>query len=253
MFVWQETYDPDLYAEFIAAGPKAHGITDLWGLGEKGQGYAFRLHSQSRAMRAGLDVGLGFMLGLNPDINFEFLMALHHARVLIEEAGPAHNPIILGMPTWNSITTPRTDLRPATTLDCEDVFPFVAAVLFLSLPKGGAWVFPNCRVSIDSQVRAVDVAGAFTSTEVKLGPGGYLPAMIRQAEAAGRDMSAMRAKMLADLEMGGRRLEEVERLLDHGEQFTHHYHPHADYVEAFRRSNLEIVPLSELARASSAG
>ena len=247
MLVWQETYDPDLYAEKIVAGPKARGITDAWQLGGRGDGYGFRASSQERAMKAGLNVGLGFMLGLNPDINFEFLMTIQHVQHLVREFGSSRRrPIIIGMPTWNRITTPRTDKRPSQMMDVETVFPFLSAVYFLSLPKGQVLVFPNCRVSIDAQIRAVEVAGPFTSTEVKLGPGGYLPAVIRHKESRGEDTAPLRRRILDEFGMDCADLAKMEDDLDEGEQFIHHFHSHKTYVERMAERGLEVVSFSEL-------
>lgn len=248
VFVWQETYDPDLYLDKIVGGPKACGITDAWKLGGRRDGYAFRSSSQERAMKAGLNVGLGFMLGLNPDINFEFLMTIQHVQHLIREFGNSRkHPIIIGMPTWNRITTPRTDKRPSQMMDAETVFPFLSAVYFLSLPKGPVWVFPNCRVSIDAQLLSIEVAGVFTSTEVKLGPGGYLPAVIRSLESRGQNTDALKARIQAEMKMDCSDLEKMEIDLDIGEQFVHHFHRHSVYAEAMAKRGLEIVPYSELA------
>ena len=253
MFVWQETYDADLYQSTILAGPKARGINDDWSVGDKGNGYTFRRDSQERAVAAGLDVGLGFMVGLNANLNYEFLMALQHVHRILDghSSLEAVRPIILGMPTWNNITTPHTDLRPSTMLDIETVFPFLAAVYFLSLPKGPVWVFPNCRVSLETQIDTIEAAGPFTSTEVKLGPGGYLPAVIRERESQNIDCSDLRAKLQSELGMTREELAHLEEDLDEGEQFVHHFHAHEVYVRAMEERGLELVGFDELARTSS--
>ncbi|HPG00763.1 MAG TPA: hypothetical protein PLE77_11890 [Kiritimatiellia bacterium] len=247
MLVWQETYDPDLYKQKILAGPKARGINEQWKLGAIGDGYGFRVSSQERAMRAGVNVGLGFMMGLNPDINYEFLMTIQHVRHLLREFGnDRRRPIVIGMPVWNQITTPRTDKRPSQILDAETVFPFLSAVYFLSLPKGAVWVFPNCRVSLESQLLSIDVAGVFTSTEVKLGPGGYLPATLRALDAKGVDTAALRARVKAEMGFDCNDLEKMSTEIDIGEQFMHHFHPHKVYMDAMAKHGLEVVPYSGL-------
>ena len=247
MLVWQETYDPDLYAQKILAGPKARGISEQWKLGSHGDGYAFRVSSQERAMRAGVNVGLGFMMGLNPDINYEFVMTIQHVRHLLKEFGNnRRRPIIIGMPVWNRITTPRTDKRPSQIMDAEVVFPFLSAVYLLSLPKGAVWVFPNCRVSLEAQLLSIEVAGVFTSTEVKLGPGGYLPATLRTLESRGVDATALRARIKAEMGFDSIDLEKMSTEIDIGEQFMHHFHPHKTYADAMSQRGLEIVPYSAL-------
>ena len=247
MFVWQETYDLALYRKQIVGGPKAHGIDDAWRVGRDGDGYAFRMGSQERALRAGLDVGLGFMLGLHDNINLELQMLYQHVHRLLQiEAGRRRCPLIIGMPTWNRITTPRTDTRPADSRNVEDIFAFVAAVIFLALPKGSVWVFPNCRVSLPAQVHTIETSGAFSSTEVKLGPGGYLPALIRERQVRGEDSADLQRRIAAELGVGCEDLVAFEAGLDDGEQFRHHFHPHAEYVRAMHDRGIEIVPFAEL-------
>lgn len=247
MFVWQETYDPELYRRQIVSGPKAHGIDDAWRVGCDGGGYGFRLGSQERALRAGLDVGLGFMLGLHKNMNVELLMLRQHVHRLLQvETGRTRCPLIIGMPTWNRITTPRTDMRPDDTRDVEDIFAFVAAVIFLALPKGSVWMFPNCRVSLAAQVRTVETSGVFTSTEVKLGPGGYLPALIRERRMRGENSDELQRRIVSELGVGYEDLDALEAELDDGEQFRHHFHPHAEYTSAMRDRGIDIVPFAEL-------
>jgi hypothetical protein len=80
----------------------------------------------------------------------------------------------------------------------QHLFPVIASLYLLALPGQGFWVFPNCRVSMHTQIDAARVAGVFSSTEVKLGPGGYLPAVIRQARQAGQDTAPLE-KRIAEL------------------------------------------------------
>jgi hypothetical protein len=248
MFVWQETYDPALYARNIPAGPKSRGLNDDWSVGPQGNGYLFRAQSQERALRAGLNVGLGFMLGLNPNLNFEFSMAGQHIHALLEQTAgmPGRHPLIIGMPTWNNITTPHTDLRPQRLPDMEKAFPFLAAVYFLSLPKGDVWIFPNCRVSLKTQIDTIELAGPFTSTEVKLGPGGYLPSILRERESQGIDCALLRRRISKELGRSPDDLESLESSLDEGEQFRHHFHVHEVYVKAMQQRGLDLVPFELL-------
>ena len=227
MIMWQETYDADLYRRSIPAGPKACGIDDNFRVVRNGDGFRFRLESQDRAAREGLAVSVGSMLGLNPNLGFEMLATIDHARYL-SETYQLTQPVIVGMPTWNHITTPQTDQRPEQTLSVENSFSYLAAIYFLSLHLHDVWVFPNCRVSIDAQVDAVHAAGAFTSTEVKLGPGGYLPAALGQMSKADREVAFTELAVL--------RNDKPE--LDDMEQFQHHHHPHEEYVRAFARRDL---------------
>jgi 2-iminoacetate synthase ThiH len=227
MIMWQETYDADLYRRSIPTGPKARGIDENFRVLRDGDGFRFRLESQDRAAREGLAVSVGSMLGLNPNLGFEMLATIDHARYLSETYLPEH-PVIVGMPTWNHITTPRTDRRPEHTLSVEDSFSYLASVYFLSLHLHDVWVFPNCRVSISAQADAVRAAGVFTSTEVKLGPGGYLTAALDGMPEGDREV------VFAELPL----LRTEKPALDEMEQFRHHHHPHEEYVREFAQRDL---------------
>ncbi|AXA35479.1 MAG: hypothetical protein D6691_02750 [Candidatus Hydrogenedentota bacterium] len=242
MIVWQEAYQPDVYRAHVVGGPKAYGLTEDWKVPVGADGWAFRVQSQERALRAGLEVAVGTMLGLNPDIITEFLATVEHARHLIDRYSPTEkHPLIVGMPIWNPITTRRTDKRPSEVPDMVALFPIFAALYLLALPTRSVWVFPNCRVPLQTQVQAVKVAGVFTSTEVKLGPGGYLPALISKMEAGGQDTVALRKRLAAMLRDAGESVDELARALDEREQFVHHYHAHEIYVREMERHGLQIL------------
>ena len=242
MIVWQETYDHDIFHQYVKGGPKAYGITDDWKLNRSGDGCDFRIQSQEKAMRAGLEVGLGAMLGLNPDVTSEFLATVDHARYLIQNYGATPDrPIIIGMPIWNKITTRETDLRPAELIDMNQLFPALASLYLLALPDEGTWVFPNCRVPLPVQIKAAAAAGAFSSTEVKLGPGGYYPEIILRLCAQGQDTSELEHQVSALLKQTPGNVKELAELLDQSEQFVHHYHSHDRYRTAMEQAGLQLT------------
>lgn len=241
MILWQETYDEGVFRKCVLAGPKAFGVTEEWRVPSSGNGCRFRAESQERAMRAGLEVALGSMLGLNPEICVEFLATVEHARYLAAQYGatPDH-PITIGMPVWNPITTQATDLRPQQLADFEELFSALAGLYLISLPMNGVWVFPNCRVGMKAQIDAVRVAGAFSSTEVKLGPGGYLPAVVRKIEGAGVAADALRGRIGALVRDAEGQLDELAKALDAREQFVHHYHEHEVYRREMENVGLKL-------------
>lgn len=249
MFVWQETYDATVYDQHILSGPKAHGITDHYRLGRDRSGYTFRLDSQERALKAGLEVGLGFMLGLSPSVQYEFLMLLSHVNYLLRLPEGAGTPIILGMPTWNRLTTPQTDLQHRRhRLQQSGFSPVYAALLLLCLPKGRPWVFPTCRIAPEAHVRAVEVAGPFTCTEIKLGPGGYLPRLIRQRQAQGLPTDALMQQLQAMTKNPSDDLQVQQHALDATEQFMHYHHEHAQMRHRLEQQGLAIVDTPTLLR-----
>jgi hypothetical protein len=242
--VWQETYDHQVYEQHVHGGPKAYGIDEDWRITKSGNGCDFRIDSQRRALEAGLEVGLGAMLGLSADLVFEFVSTVDHARRLGSRYRfDAQRPMIIGMPVWNAITTRETDLRPAQRLEVAPLFPSLAALYLLALPSPGTWVFPNCRVPLSVQVEAARVAGAFSSTEVKLGPGGYLPSVIARGEASGQDMRWIRervAKLVREAD-ADTDVATLSKLLDEREQFQHHYHSHQRYQDAMAGAGLRLI------------
>lgn len=84
------------------------------------------------------------------------------------------------------ITTPQTDNRPSEILDVENFFTYFSALYLLGLYDKDVLIFPNCRVSLPTQVEAVSAAGAYTSIEVKVGSVGYLKSAMSNVIASKR-------------------------------------------------------------------
>lgn len=238
VIMWQETYDEVVYNQHISRGPKAYGIDDDFRIVKNGNGFLFRLQSQDRAAKAGLNLSVGAMLGLNKDVAFDVLAIVHHARYLCTTYAPVR-PLIIGMPTWNKLTTPETDNRPEQLLDIEECFSFFAALYLLALWDLNVWVFPTCRVSMASHIEAIKVAGAYTSTEVKTGPGGYLVDALRNVEPGVRQtiIDSMHG------EVGDEKISSNALLkrLDSFEQFHHYYYPHEDFARALAAEGISVT------------
>ncbi|WP_156922482.1 hypothetical protein [Azorhizobium doebereinerae] len=237
VIMWQETYDEALYNRHISCGPKAHGIDDDFRVVQNGNGFLFRLQSQDRAAKAGLNLSVGSMLGLNKDVAFDVLATVHHARYLCTKYAPVR-PLIIGMPTWNKLTTPETDKRPEQLIDIEECFSFFASLYLLALSDLNVWVFPTCRVSMASHIAAVRAAGAYTSTEVKTGPGGYLVDALRNVDPE------RRRAIIENVhgEFGDKKLRSDALLekIDACEQFQHYYYHHEDFVRALNDAGINV-------------
>lgn len=234
VLTWQETYDPVQYAQMVRSGPKANGLDEDFRVIPGGNGFLARARSQESAVRAGLQVGLGVMLGLSKALEADVLSAVSHARQLVDAYRESISPIIIGMPVWNPIPTADYDESWAykDKIDIVANFELLAAIYLLSMPDGFAWVFPNCRVPMEVQADAVETAGCFTSTSVRLVPGSY------GAVKVGAERAYERSTVpLADLS--------TEKLLS-GEQFVHTYHDDADYREALRARRLHAISDDEL-------
>lgn len=222
VITWQETYDLDEYKELITKGPKS--------CSQNYSGYEYRLESQLRAASAGLQIGVGAMLGLSENMAADIIATIMHARRLIN-TGLVKKPIIIGMPTLNSIPSKIGMSRFKQVAyfqhNIDDEYVAIAALYFLANADNSVWVFPNCRVPLSVQAKAVKAAGYFTSAAVRLSPGGYLIDMLNSQ----------------------RYVEEAKRLLHEqgntdflkNEQFEHHYHTHQEYINEFKKYGLEVL------------
>ena len=235
VLTWQETYREDLYNEHIPTGPKATGIDhDLKLQKRTGEstGWLHRMQSQELSIRAGLQAGMGCMIGLADVAEADILAVTLHGNKLIDHYGDAVEPLIIGMPTWNPITTAATDnaatLRPP--FEAEPNFEFVAALYLLAFPNRRAWVFANGRVHPDIQTRCVENASVFTSTLVQIAPGAYLGLDGRRVPRAMFD----RVKGLSEEELSR------DDVLS-GEQFVHYYDSHENFVQRFVDAGLTVV------------
>ncbi len=242
VLTWQETYHRASYERLITKGPKANGIDHEFRLIRDGDGFLARASSQERAVKEGLQVGIGVMLGLAPDPEADVLSTILHGQYLLGLQGANALPLIIGMPTWNPITTTETDQRDNwhRPFDPAEVFEIISAIYFLAFPDYLAWVFPNCRVPMATQVRSIVTAGVFTSTMVRVGPGAYLAEMAESTR-----MSDIFASSSTDLEALT-----PSKVLQ-GEQFQHHFHGHREYVRAFQDVGLEVVSDTALLSTAS--
>jgi 2-iminoacetate synthase len=229
VLTWQETYCEEEYNHHITDGPKARGIDINYKVIPRGNGYLTRLRSQEEAIRAGLQVGIGTMLGLCTYPAEDILSLIIHGKLLIGKYEENIQPIIIGMPTWNHITTANYDLLDLQkrTLDIENDFELIAAIYLLSFPDGYCWVFPNCRVTKKIQVQSILTAGCFTSTMVRVGPGAYLNII--------ENFQEIFAKASSNIEYLT-----MEKIIQ-GEQFRHHFDTHKNYIKLFKKNGLEVV------------
>lgn len=220
---WQETYDVDLYYQMISKGPKAFGIDNELKLNRMKQGYDERVLSHERALRSGLQIGMGVMLGLSRSPEADILALLSHAQRIVETYYSRMKPIVFGMPTWNPVA--RNESVEARWINPENDFPYIAALYLLSMPDRYAWVFSNCRVSKDTQLRCIQAASCFASTMVRVIPGGYMR----------DDQEAMYERCSKKMPV-----REGDKMME-GEQFEHSFATHEEFVSDLRRSGIELT------------
>ena len=234
VLTWQETYDKELYDFHIPTGPKATGIDLEFNITRDGNGYLQRLKSQERAIRAGLQAGMGAMIGLSPITEADVLSVMLHGQKLLEHYDDEIQPLIIGMPAWNPITTVGTDNRDALgfDFDVENNFELLSAIYLLAFPNRMAWVFANGRVAPEVQTASVRTAACFTSTCVQIAPGAYLDI---DAQLGTTDRKRLFVRSSVEPEKLTN-----ERVLA-GEQFVHYYLTHGDFLDLFSEQGLEVV------------
>jgi len=231
IFTWQETYDRNTYYEHITSGPKAKGLTEELCVDSKGDGYLYRMKSQEHAIRSGLQVGLGVMLGLSPHLESDILSTIIHGNKLIGHYRNFIEPLIIGLPIWNPTTTPETDNfnKYAPVCLSDEDFELISAIYLLSFPDYFSWVFPNCRVSKKTQLKSIMTAGCFTSTMVRLGPGIYL------SDSMNQELSSNYTRIF-NLSVPLTKNSVME-----SEQFTHNFDSHENFLSLFQKEQLELV------------
>jgi 2-iminoacetate synthase len=163
--VYQETYDPVVYARAHPDGPKAD--------------YAWRLTCHDRACEAGLrDVGLGVLLGLH-ERRFDVLALLTHARHLVD----TYPGVALTVSYPRLIPVPGSAASRDATYAVDDAeFEFIVAVTRLALPASD--IVLNTPATSDVR-RVLYTVGV---SQVSVGSGSY-PGVYSDdgaPEAAGR-------------------------------------------------------------------
>ncbi|MCK6596728.1 MAG: hypothetical protein L6Q37_00060 [Bdellovibrionaceae bacterium] len=240
VLTWQETYNKDLFNSFITSGPKSKGINDSIKPVVNGNGFLDRMMSQERALESGLQVGLGVMLGLSDTPGTDILSLILHGKYLIQKFSSNIKPLIIGMPTWNHITTENYDIKNSevSKFSIENLFPAIASLYFISFEDKKAWIFANCRVSMKTQVNTIQAASVFTSTMVLLGPGAYLKKSL---------ITSSFSRYFSKFSNSKSEISENELLL--GEQFKHYFYEHSKYIDEFERHGLSICSDADLLKA----
>jgi 2-iminoacetate synthase len=149
--LYQETYDPQAYAEHHLGGPKKH--------------YAWRLDAPERAARAGIrHLGIGALLGL-ADWRYEALSLVAHARWLERHCWRAQ--INVSLPRINHAEGGYT---PRHGVGDRDFF-HVLAFLRLTLPTAG--ISLSTRETAELRDRLAPLGVTMMSAGSSTEPGGY--------------------------------------------------------------------------------
>ena len=236
VLTWQETYNEELYNFHVPAGPKAKGLTRDFRVVRDGNGFLERLKSNESAVRAGLQVGLGAMVGLADNTEADILSVIMHGNKLLNHYSGHIQPIIIGMPAWNAITTGKTDNRFSLGFhfdDFESRFELISAIYLLSFPDYLSWVFANGRVRPEVQINCIKTASCFTSTLVQIAPGGYLDFDVDGNLLEDKESMFVSSSLPLD------KLNQ-ETILS-GEQFSHFYASHEEFLNMFATRELCVT------------
>ncbi|HXW77110.1 MAG TPA: 2-iminoacetate synthase ThiH, partial [Candidatus Eremiobacteraceae bacterium] len=149
--LYQETYDPDVFARHHLRGPKKH--------------YAWRLDAPERAARAGVKhLGIGALLGL-ADWRFEALAMLAHARYL--ERHCWRSQLNVSVPRINAAAGGFVPDHAAGDRDLVQLICF----LRLALPTAG--IVLSTREHAAFRDRLVPLGVTHMSAGSSAEPGGY--------------------------------------------------------------------------------
>jgi 2-iminoacetate synthase len=148
--LYQETYDPDVYARHHLGGPKMR--------------YGWRMDALERASRAGVSLGIGALLGL-ADWRFEALSLLAHARYL--ERICWRSQVNVSLPRINPAAGGFVADRPVADRD----FVHMLCFLRIALPTSG--IVLSTRERPDFRDRIVPLGVTQMSAGSSTEPGGY--------------------------------------------------------------------------------
>ncbi len=236
VLTWQETYNEELYNFHVPSGPKAKGLDKDFRIVRNGNGFLERLKSNESAVRVGLQVGLGAMIGLADNTEADILSAIMHGNKLLTHYSGHVQPLIIGMPAWNAITTEKTDNRLELGFqfgDFESRFELMSAIYLLSFPDQLSWVFANGRVNPSVQIDCIKTAACFTSTLVQIAPGGYL-----DFDTDG-NLLGDKESIFVSSTVPLNKLDQ-ETILS-GEQFCHFNASHEEFLEMFKNREICVV------------
>ena len=152
LVLYQETYDPRVYPDVHLKGNKRF--------------FEWRLGAPERAARAGVRrLGVGALLGLNPDWRFEVLALVSHARYLVRHAWRAD--LTVALPRLEPAAG--FDQPPHVLSDAE--FTLALCALRLALPDAGIVLSTREPASLRDGLARIGVTHMSAGSRTE--PGGY--------------------------------------------------------------------------------
>jgi 2-iminoacetate synthase len=152
LVLYQETYDPRVYPDVHLKGNKRF--------------FEWRLGAPERAARAGVRrLGIGALLGLNPDWRFEVLALVSHARYLMRHAWRAD--LTVALPRLEPAAG--FDEPPRVLSDAE--FTLALCALRLALPDAGIVLSTREPAALRDGLARIGVTHMSAGSRTE--PGGY--------------------------------------------------------------------------------
>lgn len=152
LVLYQETYDPRVYPDVHLKGNKRY--------------FDWRLGAPERAARAGMRrLGIGSLLGLNPDWRWEVLALVAHARFLIRHAWRAD--LTVALPRLE----PAAGFEQPPSVLSDTEFTLALCALRLALPDAGIVLSTRERAQLRDGLAKLGVTHMSAGSRTE--PGGY--------------------------------------------------------------------------------
>jgi 2-iminoacetate synthase len=154
-WLWMETYDKKYYGKYH---PKRT---------EKGN-FEARLKSYENMGRAGLNIGIGFLMGLSPNWQFEIYSTIAHGKYLKEKY---NIEIEFGTPRFCPPRYAPLKKAPYPKAKTDDKFRLMVALYRIAIRN--CWINVSTRENINFLEKLWEGGGNLTNPEAQTIPGGY--------------------------------------------------------------------------------
>lgn len=153
-YLWQETYNPDIYSDMHPAGTPKND-------------FQWRVGVFDRAIRAGIRrVGLGILLGLAP-WEFDVLALIEHGKYLEEKYNVTLD--VIGVPRFKKAQGIKISAAPHPVSDAQ--LKAAVAIYRMAFPR--THIFLNTREKLSLIFELLQCGGSEMNIACAVFPGGY--------------------------------------------------------------------------------
>jgi len=154
-WLWMESYDKEYYVKYHPKGTEKHN-------------FETRLKSYDDMAKAGLDIGVAFLMGLSPHWQYEIYSTIAHAKYLKKKY---NCEIEFGTPRFCSPKYAPIKEPPFPKAMTDNKFRLMIALYRLAIRN--AWINVSTRETIDFLKKLWKGGGNLTNPEAQTVPGGY--------------------------------------------------------------------------------